>query len=155
MICDRSPASVVACTGSGQPAMSIESREIPKTWQLSRALATRLLVDNTASVRAGSAVREDRGLLDALAAILAAGDLEPAFIALALTLPGEADIAREIGRDVDPDVAERQRMTERNDFRGALGRQDPGNPGDLEWIAFLDLPLTHEPPGSRVDRDVP
>jgi aminopeptidase N len=73
-------------------------------WQALQTLATRLLVDNTANARAGSVAREDRGLLDALAATLAAGDLEPAFVALALTLPSEADMAREIGRDVDPDA---------------------------------------------------
>ncbi len=40
-----------------------------------------------------------------------AGDeaLEPAFRALALSLPGEADIAREIGRDIDPDAIFRAR----------------------------------------------
>jgi aminopeptidase N len=88
-------------------------------WQALQTLATRLLVDNTAGVRAGGAVREDRGLLEALAAILAAGDLEPAFVALALTLPSEADIAREIGRDVDPDAI----FVARAALRAALGAQ--------------------------------
>jgi aminopeptidase N len=73
-------------------------------WQALQTLATSLLVDNSAAVRAGTAAREDRGLLDALGAVLADGALEPAFVALALTLPGEGDIAREIGRDVDPDA---------------------------------------------------
>src|SRR5262249_3825041 len=73
-------------------------------WQALQTLATRLLVDNTAALRANGAVRKDSGLLDALGAILADGALEPAFVALALTLPGEADIAREIARDVDPDA---------------------------------------------------
>jgi len=41
--------------------------------------------------------------LHALGAILD-DTLENAFVALALTLPGEADLAREIGRDVDPDA---------------------------------------------------
>ena len=49
-------------------------------------------------------MREDTGLLNALAAILADATLEPAFVALALSLPGEADIAREIGRDIDPNA---------------------------------------------------
>jgi aminopeptidase N len=40
----------------------------------------------------------------ALGAILADKKLEPAFIALTLKPPSEADIAREIGRDVDPDA---------------------------------------------------
>ena len=44
----------------------------------------------------------------ALAAILADEKLEPAFVALALTPPGEADIAREIGRDIDPDAIHRR-----------------------------------------------
>jgi aminopeptidase N len=86
-------------------------------WQSLQTLATRLLVNNTANVRAGSAAREDRGLLEALAATLAAGDLEPAFVALALTLPGEADIAREIGRDVDPDAI----FAARAALRAAIG----------------------------------
>jgi aminopeptidase N len=73
-------------------------------WQALQTLATRLLVDNTAALRSGAAVRQDQGLIDALGATLADSSLEPAYIALALTLPGEADIAREIGRDVDPDA---------------------------------------------------
>jgi aminopeptidase N len=73
-------------------------------WQALQTLATRLLLDNVASLRAAKAARQDSGLLDALDAILDDGTLEPAFVALALTLPGESDLAREIGRDVDPDA---------------------------------------------------
>jgi aminopeptidase N len=73
-------------------------------WQALQTLATRLLLDNVARLRAGKPARQDRGLLDALGAVLDDGTLEPAFIALALTLPGESDLAREIGRDVDPDA---------------------------------------------------
>jgi aminopeptidase N len=73
-------------------------------WQAVQTLATRLLVDNVAARRAGGAERNDPGLLQALAAILAEPALEPAFVALALTMPREADIAREIGRDVDPEA---------------------------------------------------
>ena len=57
------------------------------------------------------------GSLDALGAILADAALEPAFVALALTLPGEADIAREIGRDVDPDAI----FAARKHLRAAIG----------------------------------
>jgi aminopeptidase N len=73
-------------------------------WQALQTLATRLLLDNVANLRAGKPARRDSGLLDALGAVLGDGTLEPAFIALALTLPGESDLAREIGRDVDPDA---------------------------------------------------
>jgi aminopeptidase N len=72
-------------------------------WQAVQTLSNRLLVDNVAALRSGNEPRADQGLLDALGAILADGALEPAFVALVLTPPTEADIAREIGRDVDPD----------------------------------------------------
>jgi aminopeptidase N len=86
-------------------------------WQALQTLATRLLVDNTAALRANGAARHDPGLLRALDAILADGTLEPAFVALALTLPGEADIAREIARDVDPDAV----FAARSALRAAVG----------------------------------
>jgi aminopeptidase N len=73
-------------------------------WQAMQTLATRLLVNNVTALRAGGAERNDPGMLQALAAGLADATLEPAFVALVLTIPGEADIAREIGRDVDPDA---------------------------------------------------
>jgi aminopeptidase N len=69
-------------------------------------------------------LRADRGLIDALRAILTDPALEPAFKALTLTLPGEGDIAREIGRDVDPDAIfaarAKQRMVIGDTLGGAL-----------------------------------
>src|SRR5262249_44908630 len=62
-------------------------------------------------------VRKDAGLTAALGAVLADGALEPAFVALMLTLPGEADMAREIGRDVDPDAI----FAARAELRAAVG----------------------------------
>jgi aminopeptidase N len=73
-------------------------------WQAVQMLATRLLVDNVAALRAGATARNDPGLLAALGAILADARLEPEFVAQVLTPPGETDIAREIGRDIDPDA---------------------------------------------------
>ncbi len=73
-------------------------------WQALQTLASSLLVANVAALRKGEPASIDEGLIAALAAILADPALEPAFIALAMTPPGEADIAREIGRDVDPDA---------------------------------------------------
>ena len=78
-------------------------------WQAVQTLAGALLVGNVARLRAGQEPELDEGLLDALAAILADKALEPAFIAEVLTPPSEADIAREIGRDVDPDAIFRAR----------------------------------------------
>jgi aminopeptidase N len=92
-------------------------------WQALQTLATRLLLDNVASLRAAKPARQDGGLLHALGAILDDGTLEPAFIALALTLPGESDLAREIGRDVDPDAI----FAARSDLRAAVGEHLAGS----------------------------
>ena len=78
-------------------------------WQAVQTLGSALLVGNVARLRAGQDPEIDEGLLDALAAILPDKTLEPAFIAEALSPPSEADIAREIGRDVDPDAIFRAR----------------------------------------------
>ena len=87
-------------------------------WQALQTLATILLVGHVTRPPA-TTTREDNGLIEALAATLADGALEPAFVALALTLPSEADIAREIGRDVDPDAI----FVERAGLRAAIGRE--------------------------------
>jgi aminopeptidase N len=91
-------------------------------WQALQTLATRLLLDNVTNLRAGKPARRDSGLLDALGAVLGEGTLEPAFIALALTLPGESDLAREIGRDVDPDAI----FAARSALRTVVGGQLAG-----------------------------
>ncbi len=88
-------------------------------WQAVQTLAMSLLIANVAAARAGAAAREDDGLMAALGAILADPELEPAFIALTLTPPSEADIAREIGRDVDPDAV----FAARRDLRAAVGER--------------------------------
>ena len=73
-------------------------------WQAITACATRLLVNAAQMARDGRSLPS----ADELATILisAAGDdsLEPAFRAQALQLPSEADIAREIGSNIDPDA---------------------------------------------------
>ena len=86
-------------------------------WQAVQSLAMALLKANVASVRAGATSREDAGLMEALGAILKDPKLEPAFIALTLSPPTDADIAREIGRDVDPDAV----LAVRRKLRAAIG----------------------------------
>jgi aminopeptidase N len=86
-------------------------------WQAIQTLATRLLVARATS----SAIdgRDEAGLIEALGATLADPALENALIAQAITLPSEADIAREIGRDVDPDAIHAARRA----LRTAIGRR--------------------------------
>ncbi len=78
-------------------------------WQALQTISMRLLIDNVSALRAGKAPRVDERLMVALAALLEDPQLEPAFVALALVPPGEGDIAREIGRDIDPDAIHRAR----------------------------------------------
>ncbi len=87
-------------------------------WQAVQTLATALLIDNVAAHRGGLRPRGADELTGALGAILADRALEPAFVAQALTLPTEGDIAREIGRDVDPDAI----YAARRELRAAVGR---------------------------------
>jgi aminopeptidase N len=88
-------------------------------WQALQTISMRLLVDNVSALRSGQPVRVDDQLVLALAAILEDISLEPAFVALALAPPGEGDIAREIGREIDPDAIFRARAG----LRAALGER--------------------------------
>jgi aminopeptidase N len=90
-------------------------------WQALQTLATQLLIENTANARKDVALREDAGLLDAINAMLTDSGLEPAFVALAVAMPTEADIAREIGHDIDPDAIFAARLALRKAIGGKLG----------------------------------
>jgi aminopeptidase N len=73
-------------------------------WQAAQMLAIRDLVGRTAAAVRGQDMAVDRAFVEALGEVADDDRLEPAFRAQVLQLPGEADIAREIGRDVDPDA---------------------------------------------------
>ncbi len=73
-------------------------------WQALNDLALPNLVAAAASAKADQPVECDAALIDALLAAAADETLEPAFRAQALALPSEADIAREIGSNNDPDA---------------------------------------------------
>jgi aminopeptidase N len=88
-------------------------------WQAVQSLAGALLIA-AATGRAGKGAA-DTDFIEALAAILADPALEPAFTAQALSLPAETDIARDIGRDVDPDAVFRARTALRRRIAARLG----------------------------------
>ena len=74
-------------------------------WQAFNTLLTDALIAGFAPVRGGKAAGIRRADSTELAGAIAGDEtLEPAFRALALALPGEADIAREIGKNIDPDA---------------------------------------------------
>jgi len=89
--------------------LAAHDRDPFNRWQALQTISTQLLIDNVAALRAGRAPRSDDSLMLALAALLEGSALEPAFVALALQAPGESDIAREIGDDIDPDAIHRAR----------------------------------------------
>ncbi len=88
-------------------------------WQAVQSLAMSLLKSNVAALRSGATVHDDDGLMAALGTILTNDKLEPAFIALNLVPPSDADIAREIGHDVDPDAV----FAVRRKLRVAIGKR--------------------------------
>jgi aminopeptidase N len=90
-------------------------------WQALQTIATRLLIENAAALRAGKTARADERLIAALAGLLEDESLEHAFVALSLVPPDEGDIAREIGRDIDPDAIWRARQALRVDIGTRLG----------------------------------
>jgi len=73
-------------------------------WQAIQTLSTRELILLTDCVRESRPPAPDADLVGAYGDLLADTALEPAFRALALTLPTELDIARELGQTVDPDA---------------------------------------------------
>jgi len=89
-------------------------------WQALQTISMRLLIDNVAALRAGKKPRSDDKLMVALASILEDETLEPAFVALALVPPGDGDVAREIGRDIDPNAIFAARRALRGDIGGRL-----------------------------------
>jgi aminopeptidase N len=88
-------------------------------WQALQTISMRLLIDNVDALRSGRPARKYDQLMLALATILEDAALEPAFVALALAPPGDGDIAREIGSDIDPDAIFHARAA----LRAAIGEQ--------------------------------
>ncbi len=94
-------------------------------WQSLQSLAMRILMRGVSAIQTGRAPERDGALAAAFGALIEdarAGRIDHAFAALAMSLPTEADIAREIGQDVDPDAIYIARKT----MRGALGRAHAG-----------------------------
>jgi len=73
-------------------------------WEALQSYALQVLKRSVAAVRAGEAPLTDAGLAAAVDDLLGDGAADPAFSALAVTLPSEGDLFREIGSDVDPDA---------------------------------------------------
>ncbi len=86
-------------------------------WQAAQTYASRLLLRAVPDIRAGAEPSHDQGFIDGLAIVLNKS-ADPAYTAQIITLPSEADIARDIGEDVDPDAIH----TAREALRRAIGK---------------------------------
>ena len=67
---------------------------------------------------------------------------------------GDAQGARlAVGRDLDADVGQRDRMAERDELGGPLGAHDPGELGDCEHVALRRVAVDDEREGLLVHDD--
>jgi aminopeptidase N len=73
-------------------------------WQAANTLFTEALVTAFKQRMGGDRAQYSPNLTGLAGAFAADETLEHAFRALAMTLPGEADIAREVGSNIDPDI---------------------------------------------------
>jgi len=92
-------------------------------WQASQTYATRLLLRMVDLVRAGEQPQSDFRFVAALRRALDGSAADPAFAAHVITLPGEADIAREIGTNVDPNAIFAARKALRESIGGGLAQE--------------------------------
>jgi len=88
-------------------------------WQAGQSLATKFLVEAARAAADGSRIAVDPRVPSAFVETALDESLDPDFRALAIGLPTEADIAREIGSDVDPDAI----FTARDLLRGAIAER--------------------------------
>ncbi|PVB60782.1 aminopeptidase N [Labrenzia sp. 011] len=81
-------------------------------WQAVQTLAMQDLVRLAGEFRKGADATPSEDVIRVFGSVLTDTSLDPALKAQALTLPSEADIAQEIGKNVDPDAvhAARQRL---------------------------------------------
>src|SRR5690606_13353060 len=78
-------------------------------WEALNTLFIGALTKATANIKGGKSAEFDAALVGYAEEIAADDTLEPAYRALALTLPSEADIAREVGSNVEPDAIQQAR----------------------------------------------
>jgi aminopeptidase N len=93
---DQSPEDIVL--------IARHDSDLFSRWQAINHLAMRDLVTGVKATQAGQAAAASAELISILAATATNAALEPAFRAQALALPTEADIARELGSDIDTDI---------------------------------------------------
>ncbi len=99
------PVKLVIARGDGdQLTLARHDTDPFNRWQALQDAAGDLLKRSVASIRDGGGPLADARLCAAIAHLIATSAEDPAFAALAIALPSEGDLAREIGTDIDPDA---------------------------------------------------
>ncbi len=96
--------------------LAASDRDPFNRWQAVQTLAMQELLRLTQLARSEKPLTPSQSVLDLFGTVLQDAELDPALRALALTLPSEADIAQEIGKDVDPDAIHQARQRLRAEF---------------------------------------
>ncbi len=97
------PVNITVSLSDGDLAFQMANdSDLFNRWQAAQDYATRTLLASTKVIRAGERPGVASAFVHALGATVANDGLEPAYRAQMLALPTETDIARVIGRDVDP-----------------------------------------------------
>jgi aminopeptidase N len=121
-------------------------------WQAAQDYAARMLTRAVAAQAAGERAPQPKAFIDALARTLRDQSVAPGYLAQFLTLPSEIELARLIGREVDPSAIHRARTALRRSvatrLHGAFAEvyQRMETPGPYSPAA--------EPAGRRALRNV-
>ncbi|HEV2571253.1 MAG TPA: aminopeptidase N [Beijerinckiaceae bacterium] len=113
-------------------------------WQAAQTSATRLMQASVAAIRGGGAPADPTRFCQALGRVIDGWKADPAFAALAINLPSELDLAREIASDVDPDAI----RTARQHMRGTLGRMNLPALMAIHDALSVPAPFTPDAAGS-------
>jgi aminopeptidase N len=115
-------------------------------WQATQDYGTRITIEAVKAIRAGRRPERPTAFMAALRDAVITKSLDPAFRAQLLSLPGESDIARIIGRDIDPAAIHKA-------VRGVARTMATTLGDDLEAIyESHEVRGTYEPSGSHAGK---
>ena len=121
-------------------------------WQAMQSLAMQNLIAGTKATQSGKPVKVDEKFLQILSDTAHDDALEPAFRALALTLPTEAEIGRTQGKNIDPDAIHSARQILLKALGKAFGNSLVGQIEALETPGEYSPSV--EPAGKRALKNV-
>ncbi|MCZ8186503.1 MAG: aminopeptidase N [Beijerinckiaceae bacterium] len=115
-------------------------------WQALQDAATDLLKRSVRAIGEGKAPLESTRLAEAVASLIAGSQQDPAFAALAIGLPTEGDLAREIATEIDPEAIG-QAIDHLRRAMGRLVREPASRAYDT-----LSKPVPFSPDGTSAGR---